>query len=99
MDWIIAAGVSWLFGNLGLFIVLTILALAFPRTMAVATWLILLPVVWGGSSIILGFIGGLSGLFPCSPIAFKYAAMITAIPSFIWVSHLAGDVWSIGRGR
>lgn len=99
MEWIIAGGVSWFFGHLGLFIVLTLLAFAFPRTMAVAMWLILIPVVWGGSSIILGFVGALCGFLPADPSAFWIAAMITAIPSFICVSRLSGDVWSIGRGR
>jgi len=99
MEWLIAGGVSWLFGNLGIFIVLVIIALAYPRATAVAAWLIILPVTWGGSAIVLGFIGALCGIFPLSPEAFTIAAMITAVPSFIITNRLAGDIWSMSRGR
>jgi len=92
MEWIAAGLAAWLTGSLGYFIVIALLAMAFPRTMMVLTYGCMGPVVWGGSTIILGFIGGLAGFFPATPQAFTLAAFLTAIPSALFVHKLATGI-------
>lgn len=97
MSWLIAGGVSWLFGHLGLFIVLTLLAFAFPKTMMTFTYLIGLPVVWGGGSIVLYLIGAICGFLPPGADGLKLAALLMSVPSLFIVHKLASDVGSVGR--
>lgn len=99
MEWIIAGGVSWFFGHLGLFVVLTLLVLALPRTMAVFVFIISLAVIWGGGTIVLYILGALFGLCPPGSSGFTLVAMLTALPSFFMSARLAKDVASLGQGR
>jgi len=92
MNWFIAGGVSWLFGNLGIFIAFTVLAFVSPRTMQGLLYLIGGAVVWGGGTIILAIIGMLFGFLPPSTEGFQLAAGVMAIPSFYFIHKLAASV-------
>lgn len=99
MEWIIAGAVSWLFGSLGYFIVVTILAVLFPRTMQVFIYGFFGPAMWGGATIVAYLIGAIIGFLPSGEAGFKIAALLTFVPMALWTHSIAQGVATVNPGR